>query len=196
MKSKDLYKQLSDKEILDRYRQSNDRELLGILLQRYTILLLGVCLKYLKNEEEAKDAVQQVFSKVISEIDKYPVDHFKSWIYTIARNHCFMQLRNKVHPLSDESLENHLSASVFEHPLQEKQMLEDKESLLDLLEGAIKEIQPNQQQCISLFYIQKKSYRQISDETGFSLMQIKSFIQNGKRNLRLLITKKWNKNAS
>ncbi|MCU0389359.1 MAG: sigma-70 family RNA polymerase sigma factor [Chitinophagaceae bacterium] len=151
MKSKDLYKQLSDKEILDRYRQSNDRELLGILLQRYTILLLGVCLKYLKNEEEAKDAVQQVFSKVISEIDKYPVDHFKSWI---------------------------------------------KESLLDLLEGAIKEIQPNQQQCISLFYIQKKSYRQISEETGFSLMQIKSFIQNGKRNLRLLITKKWNKNAS
>jgi RNA polymerase sigma-70 factor (ECF subfamily) len=107
-----------------------------------------------------------------------------------------MQLRNKVHPLSDESLDNHLSTSVFEHPLQEKQMLEDKESLLDLLEGAIKEIQPNQQQCISLFYIQKKSYRQISEETGFSLMQIKSFIQNGKRNLRLLITKKWNKNAS
>jgi RNA polymerase sigma-70 factor (ECF subfamily) len=77
----------------------------------------------------------------------------------------------------------------------EKQMMEEKEVMLDLLDESLQELQPNQQQCISLFYIQKKSYRQISDETGFSLMQIKSFIQNGKRNMRLLITKKWNNHA-
>ncbi len=196
MNSRESYQHLTDKELLDRYRTFHDRDLLGKLLQRYTLLLLGVCLKYLKNEEEAKDAVQQVFSKVIAEVDKYPIEHFRSWIYTIARNHCFMQLRNKVHVLSEDALTSETHSGDVENPFSEQQMIEDKETLHILLDDALKELQPSQKQCISLFYLERKSYRQISDETGWSLMQIKSFIQNGKRNIRLMILKKWNKHAS
>ena len=50
-------------------------------------------MKYLKNEEAAKDAVQQIFLKVIHELQRYQVQFFKSWLYMIARNHCLMQLR-------------------------------------------------------------------------------------------------------
>ena len=89
------FKHISDNELLHYFNEDKNNEWLGILLQRYTLLLLGVCMKYLKNEEEAKDAVQQVFLKVIAELHKYKVDYFKSWLYMVAKNHCLMQLRNK-----------------------------------------------------------------------------------------------------
>ncbi len=196
LKGQSLYEKLSDTELLDHYRHYHDKQCLGILLQRYTLLLLGVCLKYLKNEEEAKDAVQQVFTKVIVEVEKYKVDHFKSWLYTIARNYCFMQLRNKVIPLPEEAIDHSSNFHAAEHPHEELTPILEKEELLDLLNESLAELQPNQQQCVSLFYLDKKSYRQISHETGFNLLQVKSFIQNGKRNIRLLIEKKQKGNAS
>ena len=87
------FQHISDQDLLAQYYESHDNRLLGILLQRYTMLLLGVCMKYLKNEEAAKDSVQQIFLKVIHELKRYPVQYFKSWLYMIARNHCLMQLR-------------------------------------------------------------------------------------------------------
>ena len=89
------YLHITDAELLQLYYNDKDNKWVGILLQRYTLLLLGTCMKYLKNEEEAKDSVQQIFLKVIGELEKYKVDYFKSWIYMIARNHCLMKLRNK-----------------------------------------------------------------------------------------------------
>ena len=93
--NKESFSHISDKEILENFYTSNNNQWLGILLQRYTLLLLGVCMKYLKNEEEAKDAVQQIFLKVITELKKYRVEYFKSWLYMVARNYCLMQLRDK-----------------------------------------------------------------------------------------------------
>jgi RNA polymerase sigma factor (sigma-70 family) len=89
------YNHIDDNELLQRFYADHDNEWLGILLQRYTMLLLGVCMKYLKNEEDAKDSVQQVFLKAIHELHKYKVDYFKSWIYMVAKNHCLMKLRDK-----------------------------------------------------------------------------------------------------
>ena len=86
---------MTDQDLLEKFRQSGDNSWLGILLERYTLLLFGVCMKYLKNEEGAKDAVQQIFLKVITELPKYKVDYFKSWLYTIARNYCLMKIRDK-----------------------------------------------------------------------------------------------------
>ncbi len=195
MKGQSLYEKLSDKELLDQFQQNHNRQCLGILLQRYTLLLLGVCLKYLKNEEESKDAVQQIFTKVITELEKYPVEHFKSWLYTIARNFCFMQLRHKVIPLPEDAIDHSSSLFTENHDLEWMLLLE-KEELLDLLTEGLHELHPNQQQCVTLFYLHKKSYRQICQETGFTILQVKSFIQNGKRNIRLYIEKKRKINAS
>jgi len=89
------YSHISDAELLNRFFADHNNEWLGILLERYTMLLLGVGMKYLKNEEEAKDAVQQVFLKAINELHKYKVEYFKSWIYMIAKNYCLMKLRDK-----------------------------------------------------------------------------------------------------
>ncbi|HRG94574.1 MAG TPA: sigma-70 family RNA polymerase sigma factor, partial [Chitinophagaceae bacterium] len=89
------YQHMTDQELLEKFHEDHNNEWLGILLQRYTLLLLGVCMKYLKDEEDAKDSVQQVFLKVIQELHKYKVEYFKSWLYMVAKNHCLMKLREK-----------------------------------------------------------------------------------------------------
>ena len=182
--SKKEFKHTSDQDLLEQYYKSNDNRLLGVLLQRYTLLLLGVCMKYLKNEEAAKDAVQQVFFKVIQELQRYRVQYFKSWLYLVARNHCLMQLRKQGIKNIKEIDEN-----IFEedHALQQ---ITEKEKLLSLVEVSMNELNNDQKTCIILFYLDKKSYQQISEQTGFNLMQVKSYIQNGKRNLKLLVEKK------
>ena len=183
----DKYEHLTDQELLERFHTGHDNEWLGILLQRYTLLLLGVSMKYLKNEEEAKDSVQQIFLKVIQELQKYKVEYFKSWLYMVAKNHCLMKLREKQGKLT-AGISEKLSATPQED--SDRQVLEQNDHTLNLMESALDELSTEQRQCVTLFYLQKKSYQEVSEETGYSMLQVKSYIQNGKRNLKILIEKK------
>ena len=177
------YSHISDAELLNRFYADHDNDWLGILLERYTILLLGVSMKYLKNEEEAKDAVQQVFFKAINELHKYKVEYFKSWIYMIAKNHCLMQLRNK----------GRFSTGINEATLitpaepENNYIHIEKDQTLDKLATALQQLNKEQQLCVTLFYLEKKSYQEISEQSSFSVLQVKSHIQNGKRNLKIIM---------
>lgn len=172
-----------DAELLQQFYSDGNNEWLGILLERYTMLLLGVCMKYLKNEEEAKDAVQQVFLKAIHELHKYKVEYFKSWIYMIAKNHCLMQLRKK----------GRFSAEINERTMgvadenEGKNIHLEKDRALTDMAAALLQLNKEQQLCVTLFYLEKKSYQEIADSQGFTLMQVKSHIQNGKRNLKIIM---------
>ena len=182
--SKDKFENNSDNELLEKFYSDGSNEWLGILLQRYTLLLLGTCMKYLKNQEEAKDSVQQIFLKAITELPKYKVTYFKSWLYMIARNHCLVNLRNKniFIPVED--------SSPFAVEEEDKTERRDKEKRLNLMEMSMEELNVEQKICLMQFYIQKKSYAEIADNTHYSIMQVKSHIQNGKRNLKTLVEKK------
>jgi RNA polymerase sigma factor (sigma-70 family) len=183
---------ISDQQLLNSFYSSRDNYWLGVLLQRYTLLLLGVCMKYLKNEEEAKDCVQQVFLKAITELHKYRVDYFKSWLYMVAKNHCLMKLRDKgktpaeireqmaITPEDDNNLQLHL----------------EKDRQLELMTECLDELSEEQKQCVTLFYLEKRSYQDIAEQTGFTLMQVKSYIQNGKRNLKILLERKLNRSQN
>ena len=188
--NREKYNHITDQELLQNYYTDHNNEWLGLLLQRYTLLLLGVCMKYLKNEDEAKDSVQQIFLKVIQELQKYKVEYFKSWLYMVAKNHCLMKLRSKPGKIPAELTEKLMAAPDEE---TDWQTLVHTDHTLELMEAALKELNPEQQQCVTLFYLQKKSYQEISDSTGLSMLQVKSYIQNGKRNLKLLIEKKLKK---
>ena len=161
---------------------------LGILLQRYTLILFGVCMKYLKNETEAKDGVQQVFLKASGELEKYRVEYFKSWIYMVAKNYCLMQFRNKNGKYTTE-IDDRVDRPDDETPGEE---LKVREMTLENMGAALASLNEEQKLCVTLFYLEKKSYRQITEQTGYSYMQVKSFIQNGKRNMRLMIEEKMN----
>ena len=180
----DRYQHISDGVLLEKFYADKDNQWLGILLQRYTMLLLGVCMKYLKNEDDAKDSVQQVFLKAIAELHKYRVDYFKSWIYMVAKNHCLMKLRDRQG--KTPAMLNEQTMTMEEEPLSTQAHL-DKDRLLDAMSLAIEELNNEQKQCVTLFYLDKKSYTQIAETTGYSMMQVKSYIQNGKRNLKIVV---------
>lgn len=180
------YHHISDAQLLDYYNADKNSEWIGILLERYTLLLFGVCMKYVKNEAEAKDCVQQIFLKVLTDVGKYKIDYFKSWLYMVAKNYCLMKLRGQQgkpnKPISEESY--------FTAAAEEKEDWIENEKMYQLLEQSIVELNEEQQRCVVLFYLEKNSYQQISEKTGFNLLQVKSFIQNGKRNLKLIMERK------
>lgn len=181
------YQNITDTELLKNFYDSRDNKWLGIILERYTLLLLGVCMKYLKNEEEAKDSVQQIFLKAITELNKYRVEYFKSWLYMVAKNHCLMKLRDRRGKIATELTEKLTATADTGTDIE---VLWQNEKTIELMIESLKELNPEQQQCVTLFYLDKKSYLEISERTGHSLLQVKSYIQNGKRNLRILIEKK------
>jgi RNA polymerase sigma factor (sigma-70 family) len=188
----DHYKDITDNELLEKFYRDKDNRWLGILLQRYTMLLFGVCMKYLKNEDDAKDSVQQVFLKIIAELHKYRVDYFKSWIYMIAKNHCLMRLRDR-HGKTPLELKEQAISLEDEGPGPDNlrgQQHADKDRMLDLMTVSLEELNKEQKLCVTLFYLDKKSYQEIAESTGFSPGQVKSYIQNGKRNLKLLMERK------
>lgn len=174
------YKHIDDEGLLALFRSDGNSDWLGILLERYTLLLFGVCMKYLKHEEQAKDTVQQVFLKAISEIPKYKIDNIGGWLYQVTKNTCLSILRSKKDYSSDEQL-NYL-AQPDEVPLS---TLLENEKNIDRLKLALTTLKDDQRICVQYFYLEKKSYQQISEETGYDIKQVKSHIQNGKRNLRL-----------
>jgi len=135
---------------------------------------------------ELLDAVQQVFLKVISELQKYKVDYFKSWLYMVARNHCLMKLRDKTGRLVKEVDDSMQIPAEDTEPAVEM----EKDMMLEYITAALQELSDEQKTCVTLFYLDKKSYTDITVITGFTLMQVKSYIQNGKRNLKLLVEKK------
>jgi len=178
---KDRYSHITDHQLLGNFRADKNNEWLGILLQRYTLLLFGVCMKYLKNEEEAKDAVQQIFLKAITELHKYEVEYFKSWLYMVTKNHCLMKLRDKPGRVVD--IKEQMMVSNDEYSNIQLHLNKDKQ--LELMTLSLQDLSMEQKQCVTLFYLEKKTYQEIADETGFSLLQVKSYIQNGKRNLKI-----------
>lgn len=180
--------EMTDADLLEQYRQGGDELLMGELYKRHMHLILGVCMKYLKDETRAQDAVMDIFEKLLTELRKQEIEHFKSWLYMVAKNHCLMQLR------SGQTAQKHYNGySQFFQQLMETDGAvhlnneDGQEDIFRLLELGLSELKPEQQDCINLFYLEGKSYQEVEQITGFNDKQVKSYIQNGKRNLKLYI---------
>lgn len=171
----------SDLELLEQYKSTADIDVLGALYSRYTGLVYGVCLKYLKDREESRDAVMQIFEKLVTTLRIHGVTNFKSWLYVTARNHCLMDLRARKGKYFEEISEGIMENGPSTHPDEGSEM----ESNLSKLEDCIQKLVPEQQSCVSLFYLQQKCYKEIVALTGFDDNKVKSYIQNGKRNLKI-----------
>jgi RNA polymerase sigma-70 factor (ECF subfamily) len=171
----------TDEELLHLYQTTRELEWLSALYLRYASLVYGVCLKYLKDRDNAKDAVMQIHEKLIESLLRHKVSNFRSWLYVNARNHCLMQLRSRK-KMPTEEIPLFLMENGAEQHLEVDVVLEES---IGKLEKCIETLEGAQQQCVRLFYLQEKCYKEVASETGFDLNQVKSYIQNGKRNLKL-----------
>ena len=172
---------------MEEYRRSPDSQIIEILFERYCHLAFAVCMKYLRNEEDSKDAVMHLFSRMHDDLLKYRIDHFSHWLYVITKNHCLKELKNRKNfstleeaGLADSGGEINDGEEEFDLTPQH----------LQLLDNALAALSREQMQCVRLFYLEERTYREIADQTGFTLKQVKSFIQNGKRNLRNYLERK------
>ena len=182
---------LTDEELVAAYRLKNDKQAVGILFNRYAHLVFGVCMKYLKDTDESKDAVLQIFEKLHTDLRKHEVQKFSYWLHRVAQNFCLMQLR------SNQAAKNRADRFVQDEKTMAEDMDHDhlkkaneREYELQLLEEAVSTLNEEQRICIELFYLKEKCYNEISELTGFDFKQVKSYIQNGKRNLKIYMEKK------
>ena len=182
---------LPDSELIELFRHSHDNKYIGHLYLKYSHLVLGLCIKYYKDKTKAQDAVMSIFELIIKELKKHKVDHFKSWLYTVSKNYCLQEIRKTQTKLK--------KSDAFEVFYRESMEIEDenhlkdkkkKEKLLNKMEKALLLLKYEQKQCLTQFYLENKTYAEISKETGYTLNEVKSYIQNGKRNLKNKMTKK------
>jgi len=175
---------LSDEELIEKFLETGDKHFFGVLFQRYTHLVFGACMKYLKNRDESEDAVMDIFEKLMSELKSHDVHNFKGWLYTVSRNHCLMKIRSEKKMQITNDGEK-LEGLVVEMP--EPMHLSNKvkqEIELTNLEQAMTKLGDEQRTCLELFYLQEKCYNEVASITKYSLNEVKSYIQNGKRNLK------------
>jgi RNA polymerase sigma factor (sigma-70 family) len=179
---------LSDRELVYRYQKSRNKRYIGELYERYGHLVYGVSLKYLKNVQEAQDNVMLVFEKLMSELEKSDIKNFKAWIHTVTKNQCLMHLRKNKNVRSKEQSIEPIEYSLASETTDVEQVIA-KEHSLTQMEQALNQLKKEQKTCVELFYLKEKCYQDIAEITGFSLKQVKSYIQNGKRNLKIILTK-------
>jgi len=180
------------------YFLTGDKSLCGVLFENHVQNVYGTCLFYFRDKEKAKDAVMQIFEKLLTELRKSEVKNFKGWLSFVVRNYCISELRKNKgkYPLP----ETYLDFEIQEPDLEEEVAIANirEQQLLDALQEGLPRLNEKQRTCVELFYLKSRSYEEISAETKFSLNEVKSYIQNGKRNLKIMIDAKLkdNKNAA
>lgn len=180
----------NDEELAARYFATGDKCIVGDLFEKHVKTVFGVCLFYFRDKDLAKDVVMQIFEKLITELRKTQVKNFRAWLSFVVRNYCINELRkNKGRYFVPE---NYLDFEMRESSLDEEESLRrvNDEMMLEFMKEALHLLKDGQRICVELFYLQDRSYNDISASTGFTVNEVKSYIQNGKRNLKLAIEAK------
>jgi RNA polymerase sigma-70 factor (ECF subfamily) len=181
-RKKNISSALTDEELITQFKQSGEMACIGHLFNRYTEMAFWVCLKYLKNEEESRDTVMQVFERLVKDLERYEIKLFRPWFHTILKNECYHILQKR-----QKNLHTHIPIE----DISETDLTEDTEEAewrlhyLQRLPEILATLNIPQRNCIELFYLQNKSYQEVMEITGYDLKQVKSYIQNGKRNLKI-----------
>lgn len=174
-----------DSSLIVAYKKTGDLEVLGTLYNKYMHLVYGVCFNYFKDEELSKDAVMQIFEELVVKLKMHEVQNFKSWLHVLARNHCLMALRKSAKNLTVTLEDNFVENGDFVH----LDMDDAKETQLTVMEKCMETLSEEQRRSVDLFYLQEKCYKEVADITGYDMLKVKSYIQNGKRNLKICIEK-------
>ncbi len=179
----------SDEELIRLFREKQDLEALGGLYSRYMFLVYGVCMKYFKNREDSQDAVMQIFEVLVKDIPRFEIQNFKGWLYMVSRNHCLMQLRKTS---KEKNRHPEISSAVFMestavmHPIEE----ESDPDMQERLKNCLEQLKEEQRRCVELFYYQQQCYKEIATGLNIGEEKVKSYIQNGKRNLKICLESK------
>jgi len=189
-KKVNFFARLTDEELISLYKKTRNGDLIAELFERYTHLVYGICLGYIHDRDICKDAVMEIFESLFEKLLKHEIINFKNWLFSVAKNHCLMSIRKnaagkRLMGVLLEELQHDTDKENNEQSAQELEMLRmtgDTE-----INNAVSQLKEEQNKCIRMLYHEEKSYKEISEQTGYSIPEVKSFIQNGKRNLKNIL---------
>ncbi len=177
---------LDDLQLVNGYKQTGDSVYVGHLFQKYTHLIFGVCMKYLKDEDDAQDASMQIFEKLLIDLRKHEIQQFKGWLHMVCKNFCLMKLRSGASQMRrTKEMQKDLVTFMESDEQTHQNTVHTKEVQLTHMEECIKGLNNEQRLCVELFYLKEKSYVEVAEMTQLSMNNVKSYIQNGKRNLKI-----------
>ena len=183
---------LNDANLISAYKEDGDKKIVGELFKRYTQFVFCVCMKYLKNEEQSREAVMNIFEKLFTELHKSEIKNFKPWLYTVSKNYCLLEIRSQSYQQKyDKELEKNYSLFMESGEAMYPYNENYTEEKIRLLQDGIAKLPEEQQNCVQLFYLEEKCYQDVAEITGYTMKQVKSYIQNGKRNLKIYIKEKY-----
>lgn len=177
----------SDEELLKHYKQSGNKDLFADLFKKHVSVVYGTCLFYLQDKDEAQDATMQLFEKLMLDINTREIDNFKGWLSFVVRNHCISIIRKNKSQNKNIKSYYEFEYEDANYETEEKINTVSDDVMLENMKQCLPKLKENQRLCVELFYLNNKSYQDIANQTGFTLNEIKSYIQNGKRNLKLLL---------
>ncbi len=183
----------SDEELLKHYKQSGNKDLFADLFKKHVSVVYGTCLFYLQDKDEAQDATMQLFEKLLLDINNREIDNFKGWLSFVVRNHCISIIRKNKSQHKNIKSYYEFEYEDANYEAEEKINSISDDVMLENMKQCLPKLKENQRLCVELFYLNNKSYQDIANQTGFTLNEIKSYIQNGKRNLKLLLDASTNK---
>lgn len=172
------YYALDDNQLLSAIKNGEQEKIvLEVIYKRYAHLVMGTCMKYLKNVQDAEDITMNLFEKLPVKLKTHEIKNLNAWIYMVSKNECLMKLRKRGIKTSDSDVEmTNVDSEIYD---------EQKELDLQQLEFEIENLKPEQRECIKLFYLESMSYVEITNQLGIDIKKVKSAIQNGKRNLKI-----------
>ncbi len=189
---KRLYQELSDVELIARYQSTRTEAYFEELFARYQDKVFPICYKLLRNKEESQDACMEIFEKVRKALPQDQVDKFNDWLYVVIKNHCYDQIRKRrmrlITGIDDEEIEKILWKNG--HCVRPEYEENERQDKLQEVEAALSRLDETQKICVDEFYCQGKSYKVIAEQTGYTLNQVKSYLQNGIRNLRIMLNQR------
>lgn len=179
-----------DQELVRKYKSTGDKQIISEFFNRYSDFVLAVCMKYLRDKLLAEELTVEIFESLIKKLKKQDTEYFKTWLYTISKNHCLMYLRKSGGRLRNED-EYKNETENFVDFQEEMNQKNKEENDYEKIKEALSQLKNEQKRCLELFYFEDKSYSDIVEITGHSLKKVKSYLQNGKRNLKLKLKKEY-----
>jgi RNA polymerase sigma factor (sigma-70 family) len=177
----------TDEELISGFKQSGNKTMFADLFKNHVNAIYGTCLFYLQDKDEAKDAVMNIFEKLMVELQVNDIKNFKAWLSFVVRNHCISAIRKKNSIFKNTKSYYDYEYNETSYETEEKIESINDDVLLEYMQECLPKLKENQYKCIELFYLKDLSYQQVSELTGYDINEVKSYIQNGKRKLKLLI---------
>ncbi|MEA1874490.1 MAG: sigma-70 family RNA polymerase sigma factor [Bacteroidota bacterium] len=178
----------ADQTLIKMYRETEDKALIGELFNRHSGFVLAVCMKYVQDTALAEELTVEIFESLFKKLKKHKVDYFKTWLYSVAKNHCLLHHRSantfrKHKGLFQQEQDGFMESEESMYLSEENKKVNEAKDV----QNALEQLKPEQKICVELFYIENKTYEEISRESEYNIKKVKSYIQNGKRNLKLIL---------